>query len=439
MGSSTTSSWASALLLGTAVLSATGCSGLQNPSPALFVPTQEWVDSTAREIAARMELRLGHRFSRMPQVQLLDPRSQGSVLDSFPMAVRKDTVVRRLWWSIGLYRSPGSELVEAGRLRQAATRAVYLPRTHRILLVPSGDPAQLELTLAHEMVHALQRERFPMEERLRGIRDEDEMVGLLGALEGQAEYLAPVLLPDDKRRTDCVPDASPLWFLAQAIRQQPQFRSMPPALTLPSYAPYVFGWMLACRTVASRGLAGADTLLQRIPTGSWQLWRPESYLAAESPRDWDTTWLGLGLPRVWKPVGQARIGEIRLAALLLEWDLDLAMRVLEDKGALGWKGDRLWVARHVDGSYGNVWLLRFADGQAARVFAKAWWDVQALRLNAPLPEPRWGKRGLEARWSDVSGRIQRFSQEGATLYLIQGFEAGQTELILRQQRRRSLR
>lgn len=416
-----------------------GCSGLQNSPQVLFVPTQEWVDSVSLEIAARMEHRLKHRFTRMPQVLLIDPQSRESVLDSFPMAVRKDTLVRRLWQSIGLYRTAETEAVQSGKLRQIATRAIYLPRSHRILLVPSSDPDQLEQTMAHEMLHAMQRELLPMERRLRTIRDEDEMVGFLGALEGQAEYLAPALLAYDLRRSDCALPASPLGLLAQAIHSQPQFRTMPPALTLPSYAPYVYGWMLACHAVSRYGLGGADTLLRRLPAGSWQLWHPESYLADEKPHDWDTSWADFRLPRPWKPVGQTRIGEIRLAALLLEWDRDQAMKLFEDKGALGWKGDRLWVARHSDGSYGNIWALRFVSAQAAQTFGKAWWSIQSLRLDTSLPSPQWGPLGLEALGSDSLDRVQRFSQQETDLFLVQGFGSGQTERILRQLRKRRSR
>lgn len=416
-----------------------GCSGLQNPSQLPFVPTQPWVDSVSQEISTRMEQRLKHRFGRIPQVLLIDPTSREGVLDSFPMAVRKDTVVRRLWWSIGLYRTEEAELIQAGRLRQIATRALYVPRSHRVLLVPTSDPDQLEQSMAHEMVHAMQRELIPLERRLRSIRDEDEMVGFLGALEGQAEFLAPVLLPYDSRRNDCGLPASPLWLLAQAIHNQPQFRAMPPALTLPSYAPYVFGWKLACHTVARYGLDGADTLLYRSPAGSWQLWNPESYLANERPFDWDTSWADFGLPRNWKPVGQTRIGEIRLAALLLEWDREQAMRILEDREALGWKGDRLWVARHSDGTFGNIWALRFADGEAARIFARAWWSVQSIRLSTPLPSPRWNRSGLEATGIDSLSRVHGFSQAGEELFLVQGFAPGQTLRILQQLSKRRSR
>lgn len=416
-----------------------GCSGLQNSSQVLFLPTQQWVDSVSLEIAARMEDRWKHRYIRMPQVLLIDPQARESVLDSFPMAVRKDTLVRRLWQSIGLYRTAETEAIQSGKLRQIATRALYLPRSHRILLVPSSDPDQLEQNMAHEMVHAMQRELLPMETHLRNIRDEDEMVGFLGALEGQAEYLAPALLPRDLRRSDCILTASPLALLAQAIYNQPQFRDMPPALTLPSYAPYVFGWMLACHTVSRYGLAGADTLLRRLPAGSWQLWKPESYLTDEKPHDWDTSWLDFRLPRPWRPVGQTRIGEIRLAALLLEWDRDMAMGILEDKDALGWKGDRLWVARHIDGTYGNIWALHFSSPEAARIFGKAWWSIQSLRLNIPLPSPQWNRQNLEASGGNSIDRLQRFSQEGADLFLVQGFSSGQTKQILRQLRKRRIR
>ncbi|MEN9355143.1 MAG: hypothetical protein RL318_2468 [Fibrobacterota bacterium] len=378
-----------------------------------------------------METLWGHRFKRPVTVEVISPDAKATVLDSFPMAVRRDAVVRKLWLAIGLYRQDQAEVVAAGRLRQTATRALFLPRSRRILLVPIPDENVLEEALAHEMIHAMQNEIFPLASMLREIRDEDGMVGFLGALEGQAEYLAPRLTRTGESRKNCQIPSGSLWLLSEAIRSTEQFRDLPPALMLPSYAPYVFGWQLACQVAQRHGIHGLDTLLRRPPAGSWQLWNPESYLAGELPVDWDTSWAQLHLPKQWSKLGQARIGEVRLASLLLEWDRELAWSLLSDAG-LGWQGDRLWVVRRKgDQQEGIVWKLSFATPKFASSFGRAWWKIQGLRTGTDLPPIEMLTAGVRGQWSDPHGNSTTVVQEGAQVLCVQGFSEGLTRQILR--------
>jgi len=410
------------------------CSSFQNSSTQPFVPDQVWADSTSHAIALRMEKLWGYRFKDGIKIQMIAPDSQETVLDSFPMAVRRDTVVRKLWKTIGLYREKESEAVHAGRLRRIATRAVFLPRSRRILLVPSSEENKLEEALAHEMVHAMQNEVYPLSTRLRGIVDEDEMVGFLGVLEGQAEYLAPQLTRRGFQRTGCAIPETPLWTLSEAIRRTPQFSQLPPALTMPSYAPYVYGWQIVCQSVQRHGPSGMDSILLNPPAGSWQLWRPQSYFAGEKPVDWDTSRNALHFPRIWTSVGHARIGEIRLAALLVEWDATQAWKMLSFTNDLAWQGDRLWLVRKESGETAFVWTLSFRSPGSAHEFARSLWKVQSLQ-RGPLPALRSSARGLGGSWVDSTGACLQLSQEGKRLYLLQGFPKGQSEQLLRNARK----
>lgn len=410
------------------------CSGLHNASTRPFEPDQAWVDSTSRAIAQRLENQWGYRLKSSIKIQLIAPDSKESVLDSFPMAVRRDTVVRKLWKAIGLYRERESEAVQAGRLRTIATRAIFLPRSNRILLVPGSPESKLEEALAHEMVHAMQSEIFPMAARLGNIMDEDEMVGFLGVLEGQAEYLAPQLTRRGFQRTGCAIPETPLWTLFEAIRRTPQFSQLPPALTMPSYAPYVYGWQIVCQSVQRHGPSGMDSLLLNPPAGSWQLWRPQSYFAGEKPIDWDTSWNALHFPRIWTPVGHARIGEIRLAALLVEWDATQAWKMLSFSNDLGWQGDRLWLVRKESGETAFVWMLSFRSSGSARGFARSLWKIQSQQRGR-LPALRSSAQGLNGSGVDSTGACLQLSQEGKRLYLLQGFPKGQSEQLLRNARK----
>jgi len=421
--------------LGSGCLLLASCSSFQNASIQPFVPDQAWADSTSRAIASRMEMLWGYRFKNSIRIELIAPDSKETVLDSFPMAVRRDTVVRTLWKTIGLYREKESEAIHAGRLRRIATRAVFLPRSRRILLVPSSEEEKLEEALAHEMVHAMQNEVYPLSSRLRSIVDEDEMVGFLAVLEGQAEYLAPRLTRHEFQRSDCNLPETPLWLLSEAIRKTPQFSQLPPALTMPSYAPYVYGWQIVCQSVQRHGSSGMDSILRRPPAGSWQLWRTGSYFAREKPVDWDTSWSALHFPRIWKRIGHARIGEIRLAALLVEWDATLAWNMLSFTADLGWQGDRLWAVRKESGEEAFAWRLSFKDAGSAREFAKALWKIQSLQSDKSIPMLGTTRRGLGGSWGEETGPALLLSQEDRQIYLLKGFPKGQGDQLLRNLRK----
>jgi hypothetical protein len=412
------------------------CSGLQESSPPPFVPDQAWADSAAKGIVGRMRSHWGKDLRKVPRIEILTPENRSPVLDSFPMAVRKDTAVRMVWQAIGLSRKGASDASQAGTLRHIATRAFFLPRSDRILLVLSGGRADLEEALSHELIHALQSQEHPLSRHLGEIREEDEMVGYLGALEGQAVFLAPRFCASGiSEPAACTMPQAPLWVLAQAIGQQPQLRELPPALTLPAYAPYVFGKYLACSVTRSLGPGGTDTLLSRPPRGSWQLWNIESYLHDEQPVEWDTAWSGLGLSVRWAPLGQARIGEIRMAALLLEWDRDAALEYLRTRQDLGWRGDRAWAFRHRDGRLAYAWTITFRSENAARAFGSAWLAAQGRRLGTTLPRPHgtWARQDMA--WTEAAGSTLRYRQEGTDLLLLQGLGRTESGLVLERLRR----
>lgn len=403
------------------VLLVGGCAGF----PDFMVPTevtdQAWTERKAKVLVDRLERFWGHRFREVPRVQLVSSDSAAMVLDSFPIVVRRDPVVRSVWKAVGLYREAETEMLAAGRLRQIATRSLYVPSSRRILLIPDGDPRKLEQALAHELVHALQDEVFPMERRIDSAREEDELVGLLGALEGQAVYVSEFLGDPLLRPKACPESRSALWELGNAVAETPEFQGIPLALVIPSYAPYVFGSAVVCRAVQRHKGAGLDTVLMRPPGGSWLLWHPFQYSAGRTPEDWDTGWTALSLPPRWRALGQTRLGEVRLGTLLLEWDPRGAGKLTRGDG-LRWYGDRLWVAEGPDRRQALIWSLSFDRDVSARRFAAAWWRVRGLQLAEEMVPPPRSRMGFEMWHRRRDGSMLRLRQEGRFVRIVDGLD-----------------
>lgn len=385
------------------------------------------------EVRRRVEEARGVRFLRMPEVERIPPERRCCVVDSISQsawvarqAMDTSNRVDRLMVAGGLLKPGISANLQRVRLDCMATRAMYLMASRKVLVFVDSIPGSERDALAHELVHALQGERIDLVSRVAARTEPDEVLGLLGALEGEAEFVSSRALGGRSPLCEKEPPGA-MSVLYAGVRSIAMFQPLPPSVILPAYAPYVYGQNLACVLHQRYGLAGLDTLLARPPRGSWQLWHVDAYLADRAPVDWDTAWEGFGpVPAGWSPLGQMRAGEARLAGLPLTWDRQRADEVLRGSG-LGWAGDRLWVFTHPRWGDGLVWRLAFVDREKAERFAAMWWSVRQLRSGANLPA--WSSRKGVVVWSDRKRRVSQMRLVGNEVVLVEGFDASDTKRL----------
>lgn len=369
----------------------------------------------------------------MPEVERIPPERRCCVVDSISQsawvarqAMDTSNRVDRLMVAGGLLKPGISANLQRVRLDCMATRAMYLMASRKVLVFVDSIPGSERDALAHELVHALQGERIDLVSRVAARTEPDEVLGLLGALEGEAEFVSSRALGGRSPLCEKEPPGA-MSVLYAGVRSIAMFQPLPPSVILPAYAPYVYGQNLACVLHQRYGLAGLDTLLARPPRGSWQLWHVDAYLADRAPVDWDTAWEGFGpVPAGWSPLGQMRAGEARLAGLPLTWDRQRADEVLRGSG-LGWAGDRLWVFTHPRWGDGLVWRLAFVDREKAERFAAMWWSVRQLRSGANLPA--WSSRKGVVVWSDRKRRVSQMRLVGNEVVLVEGFDASDTKRL----------
>jgi len=417
--------WEFILLVGGGLLS--GCQGLgtaRGPAPN----SEEAFAAQVAEVKVKVELARGRTFVRMPLVDRIPPERRCCVVDSISrsawvasQALDTSDHADRILVAAGLVKPGTSANLQRVTVDCMATKAMYLNATKRILVFVDSVPGSERDALAHELVHALQDEKTDLVRLVRSRSEPDEVLGLLGAMEGEAEFVSTMALGERPPACEVEPPGA-MSTLYAAIHNVPMFQSLPPSVILPTYAPYVFGQNLACVLHRRYGMAGLDTLLDRPPRGSWQLWHAEAYLADRAPVDWDTAWEAFGrLPPGWIPMGQMRAGEARLAGLPLTWDRKRADEILAGSG-LGWAGDRLWVFEDPRRGAGVVWRLAFVDRERADRFASMWWRVRGLRLGHDLPA--WSSRKAIATWTDRRKRMYQVRVVGSEVLVVEGFEAG---------------
>lgn len=396
-------------------------------SPLDKTPSEdERIAELAVQIQGDVESFRGIRFEVHPTVERILPTHRCDQLDSAAAAgwvaakaVDATSATDSLWTAAGLLR-PGTKVgSERRKLDCVASRSLYQVEHRRILIFSDSLHHDEERLLAHEMVHALQDQRSDLRRQIRSVDEPDERLGLMAALEGEAEFVAARVADPREIKSDCKQNSSgALWQLNRALETHSNLATSSPSVSFPAYAPYVFGENLACRLYQRYGIGGLDTLFFRPPRGSWQLWHFDAYLENRLPVDWDTAWATFPpLPSGWFPRLQARAGEARLAGLPLTWDRSVARSLLTGSG-LGWAGDRVWMAGDSTGRIALFWRLTFSDASDARAFAKGWWTLRAKRMRRALPALPY--RANSISWTDSTGANFAVKRQGADVAIAEG-------------------
>jgi hypothetical protein len=293
------------------------------------------IASRVGTIARRVEAIRGLRFARRPiprVVSRADARRAGvAELDRlYPEPRRRAD--EELLALLGLVK-PGTDLREVeASLFEGQVLGYYDTRKARLTLVRGAapDPVTAEMALAHELTHALEDDRFGLQEPAGSRFDADTAYTAL------VEGTATALMVEYERRH--VPPGEALGSALGALGASGGV-SLPPYLRRTFEFPYIAGKAFVERLHRTAGgwKLVNYALRARPPASTEQVLHPEKYLAAERPR---RVSLNVELPDGWRRVARGTIGELDTRELL---------RVAGDPGgaaaaAEGWGGGafELW-------------------------------------------------------------------------------------------------
>lgn len=227
------------------------------------------------------------------------------------------------------------------------------------------DPRQSRLVIAHELVHALQGQRLPLDAMLHDtLADADRRTARQAILEGQATLASIEMLAPE---ADIIGNDA-FW---DAYREQvkegsgrlPVFRDAPEVLRLGLVFPYIHGaefmrWWIQTHGRDSQPYGAA------FPESSEQILHPDRYAKADHPV---TLRFAGAEPAVLEDV----IGEAEMALLS---DLLIGTARTSSPVALGWGGDRYRVMRTPAGPAVD-WAMVFDEPRYADRYRSV---VQAL-------------------------------------------------------------
>ncbi len=226
--------------------------------------------------------------------------------------------------------------------------------------VAGAPQEQLGVTVAHEMVHALQGQYLALDSMLRARGDNDRATAAQAILEGQAMVASiQVMAPSH----DVLHDDA-IWSMLKAQTRQaqntmPQFGAAPLVVREGLIFPYVEGALFMQWWETRSGHADTVPFGARMPRSSEQILHPDRYAKGDEP-------LRIGIAAV---PGDSVLHEDNLGEL----ETTLLGAVLAGRNdpsydpALGWGGDRYRVVATSDGP-ALVWYLVFDDPASAARF-----------------------------------------------------------------------
>jgi hypothetical protein len=238
----------------------------------------------------------------------------------------------------------------------------YDPDSAILFGVAGSDPAHLRVVIAHEMVHALQGERVPLDSILEDKSNNDRLAAAQSVLEGQATLAGmQALFPpnmDPTKDPDFWREYSTQIRGGQA--SMPVFARAPLVVREALVFPYLAGaefmhWW--------EGSALRDTVPYgpRMPVSTEQILFPDRYAREDVP-------VSLAFPSANGIVYEDVLGEGEIRVLMAR--LARSSEVKEG-GPLGWGGDRYRVYR-TSGGPALVWYVVWDDKRSAERFTGAY-------------------------------------------------------------------
>jgi hypothetical protein len=238
----------------------------------------------------------------------------------------------------------------------------YDPDSAMLFGVAGADPAHLRVVIAHEMVHALQGERVPLDSILKDKSNNDRLAAAQSVLEGQATLAGmKALFPPD---VDPTKDPDFWREYSSQIRggqaSMPVFARAPLVVREALVFPYLAGaefmhWW--------EGSPLRDTVPYgpRMPVSTEQILYPDRYARQDVP-------VSLAFPSAGGIVYEDVLGEGEIRVLMARL---AGSSEVKAGGPLGWGGDRYRVYRTAGGP-ALVWYVVWDDQRSAERFTSGY-------------------------------------------------------------------
>lgn len=301
---------------------------------------------------------------------------------------------------------------EVYRLIEGQLAGYYDPDRKALFLMADLSGPEAEVTLAHELVHALQDQHYDLGPRLKYRKNANDSQAAVHCLaEGDATSLMlDYTLEDAGVQAFRIPDEQLRVEISASMALSPDVASFPRVLRESLLAPYVDGVLFVHALRRQGGWALVDRVWRDPPATTEQVLHVDK-LATREPAEEVPLPSGPSGP-AWSVLHTDGYGEQGLRIAFEEW----MPRRAAVRAAAGWAGDRavVWENRDRDVTVA-AWCVRF-DPSGQDTFQEA---VEAFESVATS----WDQKGPTLCREVPGGRHVAVARNGRNLAFVAGLPA----------------
>lgn len=304
------------------------------------------------------------------------------------------------------------------RLLQDQLAGYYEPADGTMYMASDLGDDEAEATLAHELVHALQDQRWNLGERSKyrpGDGDRSEAVSALAegdATSAMFDVMIARAAPGSGKSAVDLPDDVFAEQIRSGMNTGPG-ASAPHVMRTSLAAPYIYGTLFVHALRRQGGWNAVDRAWDDPPTTSEQIMHVDKWLAHEpAMRVPPPTFAALGAG--WKSADEDSEGELGTRIAFEEWMDPRAAA----EAAAGWGGDRGVLVTNGDRA-AFAWRLRYDPGKTREDHAAhAFWAV-VRAMDKSMPPAKLTDNGFVCRERGDRGPIA-VARDGADVVFVLG-------------------
>ena len=378
-----------------AALLAIAVAGIRSFEDPPSAPTASLSSRDVDRVARRVERLRGLRFTKPIRPLFLDRDQAVELLEragrrEYPL--REQLIDEETAKLLGLLEPSDSMSNVLKRVDQEQVLGFYDDQSKRLVVIRDTGVSRplLEVTLAHELLHALEDQRFGLDMR-EGVRD-DEAIALASLAEGSATAVMADYAGKHLRLADVL-----------SIADVPEDAGLPEWIERQLLFPYLAGEEFVSVLRGESGDWGAVDSVYRFrrPRTSEQVIHPRKFAAGEGALPVAAPDLGSVLGRGWRRLRRTSVGEFDVQMLL---HMNHAPRAAA--GAAGWGGGRFELWRR--GGAASKCAAPCVNADLAWIRLR--WDTDADRVEGEAALRQAFAKGLKAK---VAGRGAWSSRGGA--------------------------
>ena len=286
----------------------------------------------------------------------------------------------------------------------------------KVLYVVEGAPREIaRITVAHELIHALQDQYINLDSLQRATGDADRTLAAQAVIEGQATSEQRMTMGGGEGNLAArLPGG---WdqirqMIREARNDMPVFANAPILIQEALIFPYLSGAEFVRRFKERRP---GESPLTHLPASTEQVLQTAAFFG---PRPDVPTRVSLPPPRIGERVYENNVGEFGIRIFLYEHNKDQNAAL---RAATGWDGDR-YVLIRTGGGHGIAWVTVWDSALDAAEFSGALAETVLQRYGGTPAGAPGGPRSFTGGGRSV--RITPVEQAGRTLVVYVDVPAG---------------